>query len=64
MCLEPYGTVHSLDELMVQAKRRNYLATFKRNDLPLRDSLLYHLKNFMKDGYVRLVEDARSLEDL
>lgn len=57
-CLEPFGSVHSLEELMVEAKSRKYLSTFKREDLPLRESLLYHLNRFIKAGHVRVMEDG------
>ena len=55
-CLEPFGTLRTLVELISEARRRNYLSTFKREDLPIRESLLYHLNRFVKSGAVRAVE--------
>jgi hypothetical protein len=57
-CLEPYGSIYSLEELIVAAKSRNYESTFKReNSATVRESLLYHLNRFKKRGIVTIVEE-------
>ncbi|HEY1657351.1 MAG TPA: hypothetical protein VGG14_03325 [Candidatus Sulfotelmatobacter sp.] len=61
-CLEPYGSIHTLEGLIVAAKSRNYESTFKReNSATVRESLLYHLNRFKKNGIVRFVEDTPDL---
>jgi hypothetical protein len=58
-CLEPYGRVHTLDELIAAAKSRNYESTFKHEkSTTVRESLLYHLNRFKKRGIVTVVEGA------
>ena len=58
-CLEPYGSIHTLQQLIGAAKSRNYESTFKRdNSATIRESLLYHLNRFKKRGIVRIVEDV------
>jgi hypothetical protein len=58
-CLEPYGSIHTLQQLIGAAKSRNYESTFKReNSATIRESLLYHLNRFKKRGIVRVVEDS------
>jgi len=58
-CLEPYGSIHTLEQLISAGKSRNYESTFKReNSATVRDSLLYHLNRFKKKGIVRIVEST------
>lgn len=61
--LEPYGSIHTLQQLIGAAKSRNYEFTFKReNSATIRESLLYHLNRFKKRGIVRIVEDGAELK--
>jgi len=61
-CLEPYGSIRTLAELISAAKSRNYESTFKReNSATVRESLLYHLNRFKKKGIVSVVEDTPDL---
>ena len=61
MCLEPYGSIHNLEELVSEASGRNYKATFKRADsTTIEESLLYHLHRFIEMGIVRMVDDQNS----
>jgi negative regulator of sigma E activity len=58
-CLEPYGSIYTLEQLIAAAKKRNYESTFKREkSATVRESLLYHLNRFKKRGFVRVVEDT------
>jgi hypothetical protein len=57
-CLEPYGSNHSLEDLVIEAKSRKYASTFKQPDTSIHESLLYHLNRFNKAGWVRVVEDG------
>jgi hypothetical protein len=59
-CLQPYGTKHSMEELVMRAKKRNLSALFKRTDATtIPECLHYHLKRFIAAGHVR-VEESRS----
>ena len=61
-CLEPYGSILTLEQLIVAAKKRNYESTFKHEEsATVRESLLYHLNRFKKRGFVRVVEDSPDL---
>jgi hypothetical protein len=60
--LQPYGTKHSLEELIAAAEKRNYQETFKRSgsateppSTTVHESLLYHLRRFIKAGLVEMV---------
>ncbi len=57
-CLEPYGAVHSLQELVIEAKSRKIASTFKQPDTSIHECLLYHLNRFKNAGWVRVVEDV------
>jgi hypothetical protein len=57
-CLEPYGSIHSLEDLVIEAKSRKCASTFKQPDTSIPESLLYHLRRFIKEGWVRVVEDG------
>jgi len=58
-CLEPYGSIYKLEQLIVAAKKRNCESTFRHEkSTTVRESLLYHLNRFKKRGFVRVVEDA------
>jgi hypothetical protein len=57
-CLEPYGSFHTLEDLVIEAKSRKYASTFKQPDTSIPESLLYHLRRFIKEGWVRLIEDS------
>ena len=43
MCLEPSGSIHSLEDLVRDCARREYKATFKDPNTDIRKSILYHL---------------------
>jgi hypothetical protein len=61
-CLEPYGSILTLEQLIVAAKKRNYESTFKHEkSATVRESLLYHLNRFKKRGFVRVFEDSPDL---
>jgi len=46
-CLEPYPSVHSLEDLVRSCHDRNYASTFK-SETDIRKSLLYHLNRLIK----------------
>lgn len=57
-CLEPYGRIYTLEQLIAAAKSRNYESTFKHEkSTTVRESLLYHLNRFKKTGVVKVVEE-------
>jgi hypothetical protein len=61
-CLEPYGSIYTLKQLIVAAKSRNYESTFKHErSTTMRESLLYQLNRFKKKGFVNIVEDTPDL---
>jgi hypothetical protein len=43
MCLEPSGSVHSLEDLVRDCSRRGYKATFTNPNTDIRKFILYHL---------------------
>jgi hypothetical protein len=47
MCLEPFGSVHSLADLVRYCTGRGYKATFKDPHTDITKSILYHL--FLKE---------------
>ncbi len=55
-CLEPYGSKHSLEQLIQAAEYRKIDALFKGKDNTVRACLLYHLNRFKKAGIVQVVE--------
>jgi hypothetical protein len=56
-CLEPYETIHTMEELIVEAKARKLDALFKRPDATtIPECLKYHLKRFANEGWVRIAE--------
>jgi hypothetical protein len=55
MCLEPFGSVHSLEELVRDCIRRNYKATFKDQNTDIRKSILYHLNLLAESKLIREV---------
>ena len=58
-CLEPYGSVHSLEELLVRAKKRGLSAHFKNTSATtIPGSLHHHLKRFIEAGFVRVEEKS------
>jgi hypothetical protein len=56
-CLEPYGSFHTLEDLVIEAKSRKFVSTFKQPETSIAESLLYHLNRFIKAGWVRVIED-------
>jgi repressor of nif and glnA expression len=60
MCLEPSGSVHSLEELVRDCTRRGYKSTFKSADEDIRKSILYHLNLLDEKGLVREIRDVPS----
>jgi hypothetical protein len=52
MCLEPSGSVHSLEGLVRDCIRRGYKATFKPADTDIRKSILYHLGRLDELGLI------------
>ncbi len=59
-CLEPHGSVHSLEELVIEAKSRKYASTFKQPATSIHESLLYHLNRFSKERWIRVIEDGEN----
>ena len=58
-CLEPYGSSHTLEQLIAEATTRKLQSLFKRPDsTTVRESLNYHLNRFVKAGYARIAEDS------
>jgi hypothetical protein len=55
MCLEPFGSVHSLEELVRDCTGRNYKATFKDPTTDIRKSILYHLNLLAESKLIREV---------
>jgi len=55
MCLEPSGSVHSLEELVRDCTRRGYKATFKDPNTDIRKSILYHLDLLEQLGLIAQV---------
>ena len=60
MCLEPSGSVHSLEELVRDCTRRGYKSTFKSADEDIRKSILYRLNLLDEKGLVREIRDVPS----
>ena len=58
-CLEPYGSKHSLEELIMRAKKKSLSAHFKNTSATtIPGALHYHLKRFIEAGYVRVEEST------
>jgi hypothetical protein len=55
MCLQPFGSVHSLDELVRDCISRNYRSTLKNPNTDIPKSVLYHLNLLEKDGSIQEV---------
>ena len=55
MCLEPFGTVQSLEELVRNCSRRGYKSTFKSPDEDIRKSILHHLQLLNELGLIQEV---------
>lgn len=55
MCLEPYGSVHSLEDLVSDCLSRNYKATYKDPNTDIRKSILYHLNLLSESNLIREV---------
>jgi hypothetical protein len=55
MCLEPFGSVHSLSELVHDCIARGYTSTFKDPNTDISKSILYHLK---------LLDEERLIQEL
>jgi hypothetical protein len=55
MCLEPFGTVQSLEELVRNCSRRGYKSTFKSPDEDIHKSILHHLKLLDELGLIQEV---------
>lgn len=55
-CLEPYGSKHSLEQLIQAAEYRKIEALFTSRTNTVRACLLYHLNRFEKAGIVQVVE--------
>jgi hypothetical protein len=55
MCLEPSGSVHSLEELVRDCTWRGYKATFKDPNTDIRKSILYHLDLLEQLGLIAQV---------
>lgn len=53
MCLEPFGSVHSLEDLVRDCIRRNYKATFKDSNNDIHKSILYHLDLLAESSLIR-----------
>jgi len=59
MCLEPFGSVHSLEELVRDCTRRNYESTFTDPNTDIPHSILYQLNLLAVRGLIE--ERPRSL---
>jgi hypothetical protein len=59
-CLEPYGSQHSLDQLIEAAKYRKIETLFTGKDNTVHACLVYHLNLFKKRGIVKIVEGHAS----
>jgi hypothetical protein len=56
--LQPYNSVHTLEQLVRKAEETNYKALFNgRGNPTIEDSLKYHLHRFKKQGLVHVSED-------
>jgi len=55
MCLEPFGSVHSLEELVRDCTRRSYKTTFKDPNNDTRKSILCHLNLLAESGVIQEV---------
>ena len=53
MCLEPFGSVHSIEELVRDCAGRNYKATYKDPNTDIRKSILYHLNLLAESHLIR-----------
>ncbi|MGA2697920.1 MAG: hypothetical protein ABSE92_17810 [Terriglobales bacterium] len=53
MCLEPFGSVHSSEELVRACTGRNYKATFKDPNTDILKSILYHLNLLAERDLIR-----------
>ena len=51
--LEPFGSTHSLADLVRDCLARDYKATFKNPSTDIRASILSHLNRLQKAGAVR-----------
>ena len=55
MCLEPFGSVHSLEELVRDCTGRNYKATYKDPNTDIHKSILHHLILLAESNLIREV---------
>ena len=55
MCLEPFGTIQSLEELVRSCSRRGYKSTFKRADEDIHKSILHHINLLNELGLIQEV---------
>jgi len=55
MCLEPFGSVHSLADLVRDCTRPGYKATFKDANTDISKSILYQLKLLKEKGLIQEV---------
>jgi len=56
--LEPYGSSHSFDSLVANARDANYEYLFKyKGSTTIDKSLRYHLNRFIKAGHVIVSSD-------
>jgi hypothetical protein len=52
-CLQPFGSVHSLEELVRDCISRNYKSRFKDPNTDIHKSILYHLNLLLESGTVQ-----------
>jgi hypothetical protein len=55
MCLEPFGSVHSLEDLVRDCTGRGYKSTFRDASNDIRKSILYHLNRLEDLALIRQV---------
>ena len=55
MCLEPFGSAHSLADLACDCTGRGYKATFKDPNTDISKSILYQLKLLKEKGLIQEV---------
>jgi hypothetical protein len=55
VCLEPFGSEHSLENLVRDCISRNYKATYKDPETDIRKSILYHLNLLAESKLIREV---------
>jgi len=53
--LQPFGSEHSLEDLVKECVSRGYQSTFKDPNTDIRKSILYHMNLLLESGAVKEV---------